>query len=217
MDPNVRPKPQSPPSEPSGSPLRLPEEPEQRILEGLQGGNPEALESLYEDHADALLRYVVLPRLRDLEAAQDVVQEVFLTALDAGRRFRWRGRGFFSWLAGIARNQMRQRSRQKSEVPTPLEDLVASLSSPEEALRGVLDQEHRRELRQGIEATLEALTPRYAEVLRLRLQQRISRQEVARRLGLSLSHQDVLFHRALKAFRRQFPRPLAPPSRGGSS
>ena len=56
-----------------------------------------------------------------------------------------------------------------------------------------------------VHRALEKLNPRYAKALRLRLLEDQSREECASKLEVSVSTFDVLFHRACKAFRDNYP------------
>jgi RNA polymerase sigma-70 factor (ECF subfamily) len=56
-----------------------------------------------------------------------------------------------------------------------------------------------------VNAALEALNPRYATALRLRLIEDRDREECAESLGVSVGNFDVILHRAAKAFRKVYP------------
>ena len=75
------------------------------------------------------------------------------------------------------------------------------IPDPDAPDRGVEQEDTRRE----VEISLSRLNPRYAEVLRLRLIDEVPREACAARLGVSLGNLDVLLHRAVKAFREEYP------------
>ena len=56
-----------------------------------------------------------------------------------------------------------------------------------------------------VSVSLSRLNPRYAEALRMRLLEEQSREACAEHFGVSVATFDVLFHRACKAFREEYP------------
>ena len=67
-----------------------------------------------------------------------------------------------------------------------------------------LAQETSR-IRSMIESSFQKINPRYASALRIRLLEEKSREECADILGIKVNAFDVLFHRACKAFRDNYP------------
>ena len=80
-------------------------------------------------------------------------------------------------------------------------------SGPPLADAALIAAEERRENRARVTQTLEALNPRYAKALRMRLLEERSRQECAEDLGVSVPTFDVVFHRAVRAFRKKWLEP----------
>jgi RNA polymerase sigma-70 factor (ECF subfamily) len=70
---------------------------------------------------------------------------------------------------------------------------------PEAAL---IAEEERRLNADRVRATLEQINPRYRRAIELRLLEELPREECARRLEVALGTFDVLFFRAVNAFRR---------------
>jgi RNA polymerase sigma-70 factor (ECF subfamily) len=64
--------------------------------------------------------------------------------------------------------------------------------------------EERRVHRERIASTLGELAERYRTAIELRLIQELSRDECARRLGVTIGTFDVLLFRAVRAFRKHF-------------
>ena len=56
-----------------------------------------------------------------------------------------------------------------------------------------------------IEESLRKINARYALALRLRLLEDRDREDCAEQLGVSVGNFDVIFHRACKAFRDNYP------------
>jgi len=181
---------------------------ERALVERLKAGDVAALEPLFERYADGLLRRVIRPRLPDDAAAQDVLKETFVTAMTRIETFEWRAGGVAPWLRQIAVHKVTDhwRARQREErlsgaYQRYLEREVEPARDAEAALG---DAEEQERLRARIEATLGELNPRYAQVIRLRLVDERPRADCAEELGVTVGTLDVLFFRALKAFRKRW-------------
>ncbi len=162
----------------------------------LQAGDRQAASLLYRWFAEPLYRSVLLPRVQENELASDLLSETFVRAIARIHSFRWSNVSFFFWLRRIAVHLAidthRQRSRHEM-VDVDDVDIVSGLSTD----LGVDFVPSRTR----IETTLGGLSERYAQALRLRLLEDESREECARRFGISVGAFDVLLHRASKAFR----------------
>ncbi len=77
------------------------------------GSDPE---SWVATHGDALFAYC-LPRVRDREAAEDLVQETFLAALQGAAGFRGDAQER-TWLIGILRNKVADHHRRRCRERT---------------------------------------------------------------------------------------------------
>ena len=152
--------------------------------------------------ADALARYEG-PLLRyarsllgDLERAQDVVQDTFLQLCkqDAARV----DGHLPQWLFTVCRNRaldvQRKDRRLQSRDPSAFEDQPSPEPTPARRLEG---EDALREVREAF-ATLPAS---HQEVLRLKLQEHLSYQQISEVTGLTVSHVGVLLHNGLKALR----------------
>ena len=74
------------------------------LLAHLRGGNASAMQALYELYAPQLYRYCLF-RLGDAEAAQEIVQDVFVQVWHSVRTFEYRGDAALrAWLHKIASN-----------------------------------------------------------------------------------------------------------------
>lgn len=151
---------------------------------------------------DRWLRTVVYSRLRDVDATNDVMQEVALAAVrqaaplhDADRVAPWLYRLAVRQVLLFRRQKGRQRrladryARQqvwhetKGISPDPLQWLLA---------------DERREL---VRATLERLPTRELEILLLKYTENWSYHDIARRLGISASAVESRLHRARQRMR----------------
>lgn len=103
---------------------------------------------LYERHALPMLAYLRL-HAPTWEDAEDILQEVFLAAMNQGRLLRLPEGEQLAWLGGIARHKLADHYRRLKRRPTlPLEMSAAVLTEPEalapEAV--IVTQEAQREL-----------------------------------------------------------------------
>ena len=116
--------------------------------------------------------------LGDPHEAEDATQQTFLSAyrsllagvqpVDAA-----------AWLAAIARNECRARTRKRNVVPLPLD---GDLASP---VPDVADVAGEREEVGEITAAIAALPPRQREALVLRYYADLSEAEIAESMGIS--------------------------------
>ncbi|MEX1026877.1 MAG: sigma-70 family RNA polymerase sigma factor [Candidatus Paceibacterota bacterium] len=170
--------------------------------------NREALEPIawVDQYGDYLYRYA-LSRLRDGEAAEEVVQQTFLAGLQHTDQFAGKGseRG---WLLGILKRKIvdfiRQRNRTSSLADEDGGDSSEAFFDrkgnwkPElrAALRRPLDSLEREEFWRILRGCLDALPTRQADVFVLREMDDLSTEEVCKDLEITASNLWVLMHRA---------------------
>jgi RNA polymerase sigma factor (sigma-70 family) len=171
-------------------------------LAALQRREPFAFERLFQLHARALYRRVLLPRLGNAAAAEDVLADTFQRAFERIGDFEDRGKGVWGWLATIAANRARDLQREQQRRGRALVNfsaLLAPLAEDAPALESSL--EHQR-LRAEVERVLGRLSPRYRRAVELRFFEERSREECAALLEVKLGTFDVVLLRALRAFRK---------------
>ena len=175
-------------------------------------GDSEAFGELYEAHADALFRFLLVRGLA-AELAPDLVQESFVKALSSLHTLREPGR-FRPWLLRIANNLLINRYAKADRRPleTSLDGgaepsgapTVSSESSSlvsDEPVPDESSEEMDRALH--LEALLKAdLLPRERTLLALRFGADLSLREVAAHLGCSPSAARQLQYRALQRLRQ---------------
>ncbi len=174
---------------------------DQRLLERIQRGDGESFGVLYDRTWRWLLSCVIAPRVGPA-AADDVLAETYRTALDRINSFEWRGAGLLHWLAAIARRKCLERLRKdgRTERMAALDELEALPDPAPSAEAEMIRVETLRHLSERVSVVLGALYPRYADVLRMRLLEGVSREECAVRLGVTPATFDVVLHRATRAF-----------------
>jgi RNA polymerase sigma-70 factor (ECF subfamily) len=127
------------------------------------------------------------------EDAEDLASEVFLKAsrhLEAGRAEA----SIASWLYTVARTVLADHWRRYYRQPAPLylENLDALATAPEKG-----PANSRPESEHMVAGILEALPPRYRQVLELRFLRGCSVEEAAREMQTTAGNVKVLQHRAL--------------------
>jgi RNA polymerase sigma factor (sigma-70 family) len=142
-------------------------------------GSSEALRRIYEKYLNSLLT-LAMALLNDVNAAEDVVHDVFVSFAKSTGDFRLRG-NLKSYLATCVINRARDRIRTNKRQPVRLaeSDLMMSDSNgPEES---VIFNEETRRLNQAIAR----LPDEQREVIILRLKGPMKFKEIARLQGVS--------------------------------
>ncbi|MEZ6195150.1 MAG: sigma-70 family RNA polymerase sigma factor [Planctomycetota bacterium] len=157
-------------------------------------GEDAAWRLLFREHAEGLRRAA---RALDREAAEDLIQEVWLVAVRRIRDFDPERGTFGAWLGGILRGAAANRRRRRVEAGIEDPDAL-----PEPASNADPDAE-------GVETLLEAMVPEYREVLVARYGDGLPTGEIARRLGRTDKAVESLLGRAREAFRTAWRRSAA--------
>ena len=162
-----------------------------------QAGDAEAYRELL-DEVIPLVRGMVLRRVFDRTAAEDVVQNVLLSIHRARHTYRPE-RPFKPWLSAVTRNAIidsfREGGRRRDrEVEV---ELIDAFASPVE--EGHPDE---RELSPEVAAAVEALPDKQREAVRLVQIEGLSVVEAAERAGVTPGALKVRAHRGYKALRR---------------
>lgn len=181
-------------------------EAEREAILAAQAGDREALRPILQRYGPVLFAGVILPRLGNEADAEDVLKDTMMTVIDRIQSFTWQDRSIYYWMRQIALNKIidlhRRRRRGERLVEALAREAETQPSGPDRADEALMAAEERRINRERIHQTLSAINPRYAEAIRLRLLAELPRQDCASRLGVTLGTFDVLFFRALRAFRK---------------
>lgn len=149
------------------------------------------------------LRTVALARVGEAAAADDVLQEVSMTAIEKGHQLRDRSRiaGWLYRLVVVASLQYRRRQGRRKKL---LDRYVSRQPSSDGTARGtdplgwLLADEQKAMVRQS----LAMLPPRDAEIMLLKYGEDWSYQQLADHLGLSVSAVEARLHRARQKMRQ---------------
>ena len=183
-------------------------EEEKKVVLAAQQGDRLAAGTLYEWFGDRLYRQVILPRLPVVEQAEDVLRDAFRIIFERISQFVPRDRSIFFWMRRIAINLVIDVYRRQTKQRKIAENLLANDAVYDTMSQRPMTPDKKIELsdtRKIIEKSLTRINSRYAQALRLRLLEDMSREECATVLEISVNNFDVLFHRACKAFRSNYP------------
>jgi RNA polymerase sigma-70 factor (ECF subfamily) len=184
---------------------------EQRLVEEAQRGNLDAMRPILERYASPLYGTVILPRIGNAAAAEDVLRDTLATAVEKIQRFTWQGKSIYPWLRQIAINKVfdlhRQTQRSRRLADAMVHELPSETDAGDAADAQLMADQDRRANRARIDETLGSINERYRAAIELRLVRELSREECARQLDVSVGTFDVLLFRAIRAFRKQFGEP----------
>ena len=164
-----------------------------------------------EEHGDALYAYA-LPRVRNPDVAEDLVQETLLAAIKAHKDFAGLS-AERTWLTGILKHKLIDHLR-KSVRQRPLSELDVDVSDeffdskgewkvsgfefggrPEALLE-------REEFREALQSCLSKLPSRIAQLFWLREAEEVSTDELCQELGITPTNVWTMLHRARLGLRR---------------
>jgi RNA polymerase sigma-70 factor (ECF subfamily) len=169
-------------------------EPERRTIEAAQGGDLDALSSLYDSHINQVYRYA-LARLGNIHDAEDVAEEIFLKMLAGLPNYAWRKVPFAAWLMRIARNEVitftRRNGRRALDTELPEELVDRKNDDPADATERQLALEDMR-------VAVAQLPEAQREVIILRFASGLSVADTARALGKNENNVKVLQHKGMQ-------------------
>jgi len=159
-------------------------------------GNDDRFRLLYETHVDDLGAYC--RRRLGADEAEDALADVFAVA--------WRrredvplGHEARLWLYGVARNVVRNSQRKARRRRRLNARLIGSSDPPESGPAETLITMSEHE---DVLVALVGLKPSDQELLRLRAWEELSRDDIARVLGISVAAVDMRLHRAIARMSR---------------
>jgi RNA polymerase sigma-70 factor (ECF subfamily) len=172
------------------------ERPEDSLVEDARRGGREAFAELVRRH-ERRVYGIVLRLVRDPADADDLAQEVFMTAWRAIGSFR-SGSSFYTWLYRIAVNTslsfLKKRGREKDR--SPFDENLAVAGSRRAA--GPEGRSALNELTARIDEAIAALPVHFRASFALVVDQGLSHAEAARVLGCSENTVSWRMHKARK-------------------
>ena len=158
--------------------------------------DPDAFSELYQRYLPGVYRYH-LARTGQVQEAEDLTAQTFLTALQAIHGFRGQG-SFAAWLFGIASHKLADHYRRRR--PELSLDVAEVQHSPNPLPEDAAIQ--RLEMRRVTRA-LRMLRPERAEAVVLVLFGGLSMAEAAKALGKSEAAVKMLVHRGLSELKER--------------
>ncbi|HEX9044656.1 MAG TPA: sigma-70 family RNA polymerase sigma factor [Candidatus Limnocylindrales bacterium] len=172
------------------------------LVRRARAGDGDAFGDLYDRYAPRIYRFALV-RLGSPEAAEDLLQEVFLKVVEALPRYEERGTPFAAWLFRIARNGVIDHVRARAG--TVAEPLDAALAVRDDA-PGPADLAELKGDAALLVAALDTLTPEQRDVVVYRFFAGLSPAEIAGVMDRREGTIRALQFRALGALRRHLDR-----------
>ncbi len=176
---------------------------ELNLVKKAQSGDQQAFQELMSQSRERL-RTVIQMRLgkglRLRLEADDLLQDTTIRALEAIHRFVWQGEGSFErWLQGVAENVILEACRRCGRNPKfgVVEDIPVRDISPSKHMR-------RSERFERLQEAMRELPADYREVILLARIEGLKVQEIADRMGRTVSSVKNLLLRAMRRLRRSF-------------
>lgn len=176
------------------------------VVQGLRRGDDAAAQRLIDTYSTPLYHYLRRRCLCD-EDAVDILSMAFQKVVAAIHSFDVSRGSFKNWLYHVAQTSRADFYRKwggATGAELPSDDLLegdASFSEPWKYLMEEGSEEGASRLTQAVQEVFAQMPPRYVEVLQL-AHTDLTRDEIARLLGVSRDHLRVLINRASGRFRR---------------
>lgn len=170
---------------------------ERGLRDAVLGGDDRAWRAWYDAEFPGLEAYVLWRSGGLRDAADDVIQETWLTAVRKIGAFDPDAGGFHQWLCGIAANVLRNHLRARRRRTARLEALTDTEGKSDSAVAD-------RERAGRITSALAALPGRYEAVLRMKYLDRMCVADMAAARGETEKAVESLLSRARAAFREAY-------------
>jgi RNA polymerase sigma-70 factor (ECF subfamily) len=168
----------------------------QELVARIRQSDAEAEALLYEKFL-ARVYFTALSETHSKEDAEDVRAETFLRVIQALRADKLRSAdSLSSFIVGITLNVIRELVRQKYRADS-LEDYEYDIASDGSLEQVFMDAETSR----ALEKAARELKPREQQFLRMYYYEELSKEEIARKLGINQERVRLIKSRTLQQFR----------------
>ena len=180
---------------------------DRELVRRMLGGDEGAFDEFFADYFPRLFRFAVL-RLRDPDAAEDIVQSSLIAAMR--HLSSWRGEAsLFTWLCTICRREIAAwQKRTSRRVIVSIEDDDPSLRAALDSIGAAADAPDaglaRADTGRIVQLALDHLPPRYSRALEWKYLEELSVDDIAGRLQCTPKAAESLLTRARDAFRDAF-------------
>ncbi len=171
-------------------------------VQACQRGELDHFDALYTQHVDALYRYLSR-RVFDRQTAEDLTSITFMKALEGIRSFTPHKQELRAWLYRIARNSMIDHFRKER----PTMDIESAWDLPSDDVASLAAERSVDVAR--LHKAMQKLNASEREIVMLRIWEGLSYREIAEMTGKTEANSKVIFSRAVKDLRTQFPGALA--------
>jgi RNA polymerase sigma-70 factor (ECF subfamily) len=159
-------------------------------------GDTAAYLCLYEAYLDRIYRHIYY-RVNSTSEAEDLTEQVFLTAWEAIKRGERRGTPFGTWLYRLAQTLVIGHN-QAQRVTMQLDDAA----EPERDETHVVEVVKAAAMAADVRTALVVLSPEHQQVIVLRFVDGLSHAEVSQIIGKSEDATQLIQHRALQGLGR---------------
>ena len=181
-----------------------PQTQEAELVAKLRQGDTDALEQLYRRYIDRVYSLVFYQVGRDKSAAEDIVQETFLSAINSVGKFRGKSK-LYTWLCSIAYHKVadfyRRQGRQARHGELPSAISAEELDKVQDSDILTSSQIESEEGRQVVEQALLSLPLDYRQVLVLKYAEQMPVSEISLVMRRSPKSVEGLLTRARKTLR----------------
>jgi RNA polymerase sigma-70 factor (ECF subfamily) len=172
---------------------------ENELVKKAQEGDRDAMSMLYKNTFEYIYKYVY-SSVNDKHRTEDIAAEVYLKAFDKIKKFKGKS-SFKTWVYHIAKNEVYQWYREKDKAFNVEHEKLDYISKKVNSADVKEDLKMRENQAEKVSKILEALKPKYREVLKLRFLLNYSVKETAEVMNIKPNYAKVLTHRALKKAR----------------
>ncbi|MGC2638304.1 MAG: sigma-70 family RNA polymerase sigma factor [Acidobacteriaceae bacterium] len=158
--------------------------PDSALVERMITGDESALVAVYDRYA-AMIFGMLVRMLRDRQAAEEILQDLFFELWRGAARFDASRGSLPAWLMVIARNRAlsRLRTRQYREIP---EDIEAFPANAVASSVNLADDSERNLLMEKLRTAMAALPSEQREAVELAYFEGMTQSEIAARTGSPL-------------------------------
>jgi RNA polymerase sigma-70 factor (ECF subfamily) len=192
------------PAAPGQTPIAIESSPaesgERELIASVLRNDRKAAARLVAVHIDAVYGYARSRLVPRADLVDDIVQEVFLAALNGLAAFQSQS-SLRTWLIGIARHKIEDVYRQRLRASLPLDDLSAAGEEPLSEAMPVDERIDRSRAHTKARRILERMPERYGLMLLWRYWEQRSARDMAAAIGTTEKSVERTLARARAAFK----------------
>jgi len=179
---------------------------DKKLVKQLLAGDERAFDRFFDENFGRLYRFALIRLSDDADAAREVAQITLSKAVRKLHAYRAEA-ALFTWLCAICRNEtsdwLARQGRYRDHIVltedfAEVRAAVESISAPQQ--QSPESHYKRVELLRLIQVALDALPPRYGDVLEWKYIEGYSVMEISNRMGIGTEATQSLLARARKAF-----------------